>query len=197
MHVLEPCPLNEVSVFFLHEGMIRAQSTAACGASRARTAAQRRTALTHTRTCAASLKNKESSRGLTASPLRSSLLCSFRPHLQYLDMTSLQNLLFNLAVESLPWPLASAMRQNGLLNPAVLKHYPLKSAEELGLATPQGTQGQDSASGSRRARIQDDASAGDDVAGTFHELVQWLLDVVGRFAGVRQISSLSYPFRAC
>ena len=48
-------------------------------------------------------------------------------------MTSSQDLLFNLAVESLPSPLASAMRKNGLTNPGVLKHYPRMSAEELRL----------------------------------------------------------------
>ena len=45
-------------------------------------------------------------------------------------MTS--DLLFHLAVERLPKPLASAMIEHGLTNPAVLS-YPRKSAEELGL----------------------------------------------------------------
>ena len=50
-------------------------------------------------------------------------------------MTS--DVLFSLAVEKLPKQLASAMAQNGLLNPAILRYYPRKSAEELGLAPAQ------------------------------------------------------------
>ena len=46
-------------------------------------------------------------------------------------MTS--DLLFILAVERLPMPLASAMIEHALTNPAVLSYYPRKSAEELGL----------------------------------------------------------------
>ena len=46
-------------------------------------------------------------------------------------MTS--DLLFILAVERLPKPLASAMIEHALTNPAVLSYYPRKSAEELGL----------------------------------------------------------------
>ena len=41
--------------------------------------------------------------------------------------------LFTAAVGMLPDPLARAMRENGLMNPAVLKHYPRLSAQELGL----------------------------------------------------------------
>ena len=52
-----------------------------------------------------------------------------------LTMTS--DVLFSLAVERLPKQLASAMAQKGLLSPAVLRYYPRKSAEELGLAPAQ------------------------------------------------------------
>ena len=37
----------------------------------------------------------------------------------------------------LPKQLASAMAQNGLLSPAILRYYPRKTAEELGLAPAQ------------------------------------------------------------
>ena len=53
-----------------------------------------------------------------------------------LTMTS--DVFFSLAVERLPKQLASAMAQNGLLSPAILRYYPRKSAEELGLAPAQG-----------------------------------------------------------
>ena len=50
---------------------------------------------------------------------------------------SSKDLLFSLAVEKLPKQLASAMIDNGLMHPAVLSHYPRKSAEELGLVQAQ------------------------------------------------------------
>ena len=50
---------------------------------------------------------------------------------------SSQDLLFSLAVEKLPKQLASAMVYNGLMHPAVLSHYPRKSAVELGLVPAQ------------------------------------------------------------
>ena len=102
------------------------------GASRACTAAQTHTALTHARTCAATLKLFASSRVLA---LRS-FVC-FRPLLQNLTVTSPQDVLFNLAVEKLPKPLASAMVKNGFINLAVLSYHPRKTAEELGLAPGQ------------------------------------------------------------
>ena len=49
----------------------------------------------------------------------------------------LSDVLFNLAVGRLPKQLASAMAQNGLLSPDILRFYPRKSAEELGLAPAQ------------------------------------------------------------
>ena len=52
-------------------------------------------------------------------------------------MTSSQSVLFNLAVEMLPNPLASATVKNGLMNPAVFSYSPRKTAEELGLAPEQ------------------------------------------------------------
>ena len=54
-----------------------------------------------------------------------------------LTMMSSQDLLFSLAVEKLPKQLASAMVSNGLMHPAVLSHYPRKSAVELGLVPAQ------------------------------------------------------------
>ena len=47
------------------------------------------------------------------------------------------DVLFNIAVESLPKPLASAMATNGLVSPALLAYYPRKTAEELGLTVTQ------------------------------------------------------------
>ena len=52
-------------------------------------------------------------------------------------MMSSQDFLFSLAVEKLPKQLASAMVYNGLMHPAVLSHYPRKSAVELGLVPAQ------------------------------------------------------------
>ena len=74
-----------------------------------------------------SQKANEVSGGLTASPLLPSLPRPFRLLCDFQKMTSSQDLLFNLAVESLSWPLASAMQKNELTNPAVLKHYQRKS----------------------------------------------------------------------
>ena len=58
-----------------------------------------------------------------------------------LTMMSSQDLLFSLAVEKLPKQLASAMVSNGLMHPAVLSHYPRKSAVELGLVPAQEVKG--------------------------------------------------------
>ena len=54
-----------------------------------------------------------------------------------LVLTMTSDVLFSLAVERLPKQLASAMAQNGLLSPAILRYFPRKSAEELGLAPAQ------------------------------------------------------------
>ena len=85
------------------------------------------TALTHTRTCAASLKF------LKAHAQHSAVL---PPHscVRAVFVVDMSDILFNLPVESLPWPLASAMKKNGL-------------------AALQGTPGQESASGPRLVKM--------------------------------------------
>ena len=50
------------------------------------------------------------------------------------SVVNMSDILFNFAVEKLAGPPATAMKQNGLTNPAVLMHFPRKTAEELGLA---------------------------------------------------------------
>ena len=52
-----------------------------------------------------------------------------------LTMMSSQDLLFSLAMEKLPKQFA--LVYNGLMHPAVLSHYPRKSAVELGLVPAQ------------------------------------------------------------
>ena len=146
------------------------------GVSRARTAAQTRTAQSHTRACAATLKLFA---GSSVWPFHSCVVPV--PTLFQSMMTSSQDVLFNLGVEMLPKPLASAMVKNGLMNPAVFSYYPRKTAEELGLAPVQE---------SKVRKVAESVGFDGIVYGGIDILLLWLL---GIWSGTVSVQNVPMP----